>query len=355
MGLEVTVLSARLRLLLAAFRPSGIILFQRNIEEAAQTHALLRETQKAVSTPMFLCIDMEGGTVDRLREIIAPMPSVAAVASAGSKKLFHKHGHIIGTEIRAIGFNTNFAPVLDLRLEASKNVLTSRTISPDVKQTITCASEFLRGLRDCNVLACGKHFPGLGAASVDSHTQLPSIVKPWKNLWNEDLLPYRELRRALPFVMVAHAAYPRVTGDRTPASLSKKWISGILREKIGYAGLVLADDLDMAGVLAAAPIEDAVVETLRAGADMFLVCQKEESVWRAFEAVYKRAENDKKFARLISEKSQRVLLAKKKSRALIDGVTPTPQGKAVDRIRRDIREFCEEVRGQTFDFEAAHL
>jgi beta-N-acetylhexosaminidase len=355
MGLEVPVLSARLRLSLATFRPSGIILFQRNIKEAAQTHALLRETQKAVSTPMFLCIDMEGGTVDRLREIIAPVPSVAAVASAGSPKLFRKHGRIIGAEVRAIGFNTDFAPVLDLQFEASKDVLTSRTISPDVKQTIRYASEFLRGLRDCDVLACGKHFPGLGGASVDSHTQLPSIIKPWKNLWNEDLLPYRELQRGLPFVMVAHAAYPQVTGKRTPASLSKKWISGILREKIGYGGLVLTDDLDMGGVLAAAPIEDAAVETLRAGADMFLVCQKEESVWRAFEAVYKRAENDKKFARLISEKSQRVLLAKKKSRALKDGLAPAPQGKVVESMRRDIREFCEEVRAQTFSFEAAHL
>ena len=113
------------------------------------------------------------------------------------------------------------------------------------------------------------------------------IDKPWKRLWNEDLLPYRELPRHLPFVMVAHAAYPQVTGDRTPASLSKKWMSEVLRKKIGYRGLIITDDLDMGGVLAAASIEDAAVETLRAGADMFLVCQKEESVWRAFEAVYK--------------------------------------------------------------------
>ncbi len=112
--------------------------------------------------------------------------------------------------------------------------------------------------------------------------------------------------------MVAHAAYPQVTGDRTPASLSKKWMSEILRKKIGYRGLIITDDLDMGGVLAAASIEDAAVETLRAGADMFLVCQKEESVWRAFEAVYKQAESDKKFAKLIAEKSRQVLTAKKK-------------------------------------------
>src|SRR5208283_4275681 len=338
MGFDLTSVSARLRLMLATFCPSGIILFKRNIEEAAQTHALLREAQKAVSTPMFLCVDMEGGTVDRLRDVIAPVPSVAEVASAGSKKLFRKHGQIIGAEVRALGFNTDFAPVLDLQFEASKNVLTSRTVSPSAKQTIRYAGEFLRGLRDCNILGCGKHFPGLGVASIDSHNELPSIAKPWKRLWNEDLLPYRKLQGELPFVMVAHAAYPEVSRDR-PASLSMKWMNDILRGKIGYGGLVLADDLDMGAVLAAAPIEDAAVETLRAGADMFLVCQKEENVWRAFEAVYKRAESDKKFARLISEKSQRVLAAKKRSRALKSRMAPAPQQKAVDRMRRDIWEF----------------
>src|SRR5208337_710495 len=125
---------------------------------------LLCDVQKAVSSPAFLCVDMEGGTVDRLRDVIAPVPSVADVAAAGSKKLFRKHGRTIGAEVQALGFNTNFAPVLDLRFEASKSVLTSRTVSADPKHVITYAREFLRGLRDGNVIGCGKHFPGLGEA-----------------------------------------------------------------------------------------------------------------------------------------------------------------------------------------------
>jgi beta-N-acetylhexosaminidase len=346
MGFEGTGISARLRTMLATLCPGGIILFKRNIEEPTQTHALLREARKAASTPMFMCVDMEGGTVDRLRDVIAPVSSVAQVAAAGSRTLFCKHGRIIGAEARALGFNTDFAPVLDLRFEASRNVLTSRTVSADPKETIAYAREFLRGMRDCDVLGCGKHFPGLGEANLDSHNELPSIAKPWKRLWSEDLLPYSELRRELPFVMVAHAAYPDVTGNRTPASLSKKWMSDILRKKIGYRGLIVADDLDMDGVLAAASIEEAAVETLRAGADMFLVCQKEESVWRAFEAVYKRAESDLKFARLIAVKSRHVLAAKKKSRALKARPSPLPSQKTVDRLRRSIWEFSEQLRAR---------
>ena len=347
MGCGGTTMSARLRSMLGTLHPGGVILFQRNIEEAAQTHALLRDVQNAVSTPLFLCVDMEGGTVDRLRDVIAPAPAVAEVAAVGSKKLFRKHGRIIGEEVRALGFNTDFAPVLDLQFEPSKNVLTSRTVSSDPKETIQYAREFLRGLGDCKILGCGKHFPGLGEANLDSHNELPVIDKPWKRLWSEDLLPYRELRRDLPVVMVAHAAYPQVTGDRTPASLSKKWMSEILRKKIGYRGLIITDDLDMGGVLAAASIEDAAVETLRAGADMFLVCQKEESVWRAFEAVYKQAESDKKFAKLIAEKSRRVLTAKKKCRALKARMAAAPTQKTVDKLRRNIWEFSEEVRAST--------
>ena len=344
MGFDGTTLSSRLRLMLATLCPSGVILFKRNIEEAAQTHALLREVKKAVSTPMFLCVDMEGGTVDRLRDVIAPAPSVEEVASAGSKKLFRKHGRIIGEEVRALGFNTDFAPVLDLQLEPSKSVLTSRTVSPDPQKTIAYAREFLRGLRDASVLGSGKHFPGLGEANLDSHDEMPSIAEPWKRLWSEDLLPYRELRSELPFVMVAHAAYPEVTGDHTPASLSKKWMSDILSKKIGYRGLIVTDDLDMGGILAAASIEEAAIETLRAGADTFLVCQKEESVWRAFESVYKQAESDKKFARLVSEKARRVLATKKKSQPLKARVATAPSHKTVDRLCRNIWEFSEEVR-----------
>jgi beta-N-acetylhexosaminidase len=144
--------------------------------------------------------------------------------------------------------------------------------------------------------------------------------------------------------MVAHAAYPQVSGDHTPASLSKKWMSGILRKKIGYRGLIITDDLDMGGVLAATSIEDAAVETLRAGANMFLVCQKEESVRRAFEAVLKAAESDKKFARLVEEKSQLVLKAKKKSNGLKGRMAPPPKQKTVEQLTRNIWKFSEELR-----------
>ena len=245
MGFDGTEMSPKLRTMISTLQPGGVILFRRNIEEAQQTYNLVRESAKAMKTPGFLCVDLEGGTVDRFRDLIAPAPSVADVVSTGDRKLFRKHGRILGQECRAFGFNVDFAPVLDLRFEASKNVLTSRTVSDKPKDTVAYAHQLLKGLRDEDVLGCGKHFPGLGEGNLDSHHALPNIKKPWKKLWKEDLAPYRDLRKELPFVMVAHAAYPDVTKDNTPASISKKWITDVLRKKIGYKGLIVCDDLEM--------------------------------------------------------------------------------------------------------------
>ena len=293
---------------------------------------------------MFLCVDMEGGTVDRLKNAIAPAPSAEAVAVTKDKKLFRAHGRLIGEEIRALGFNTDFAPVLDLSFAASRSVLTSRTVSDDPKQAVIYAREFLRGLHEARALGCGKHFPGLGEANLDTHQMLPLIIKPWKRLWAEDLYPYRALRREMAFVMVAHAAYPAVTKTGIPASLSPKWITDILRRKIGYRGLVISDDLEMGGVQASAPIDEAAVETLRAGADMFLVCHNEAHVWRTYEAVVHEAEHDQRFARQMAAAARRVMAFKKRMKNLLKASVPRPSAQTVRKLRDRMQKFADQVQ-----------
>ncbi len=341
-GFEGTEPNARLRTAITTIQPGGIILFARNIVEPRQTWELLQEACALADSPMFLCVDMEGGTVDRLKTVIAPAPAAAEVFATGRKKLFRQHGRLIGEECRALGFNVDFAPVLDLGLEPSRNVLTSRTVSADPKETVTYAKEFLKGLRDADILGCGKHFPGLGEANLDTHHELPTVRKRGRRLWNEDLYPYRKLRKELPFVMVAHAAYPDVTCDCTPASLSPKWISEILREKIGYRGLVISDDLEMGGVLSAGSIEHAAVETLRAGADLFLVCHNEAHVWATYRAVLKEAVRNRKFAALVEGAARRVLDFKKRHKNLrrFAGVRSE---RALRRLRDEMARFSSGV------------
>jgi len=342
-GFDGTAQDTRLTALLADTRPAGIILFARNIQSPRQTHGLLKSIRRLVEQP-FLCVDMEGGAVDRLRDAIAPAPSVADVAAAGRRELFKEHGLIIGAEARALGFNVDFAPVLDLRLDGSLNVLGSRTASSEPPAIVAYARQFLAGLNDAGILGCGKHFPGLGEANLDSHFALPSVEKPWKNLWAEDLAPYRALARQVPLVMVAHCAYPAVTRDSTPASISQRWITGVLRKKIGYRGLVISDDLEMGGVLASLPIEEAAIAAIRAGADLFLVCHKEENVRRCYEAVLRQAERDVRFRRRVEQAARRVLAFKRKSPALNRRFPAPPSDAAVDRLRRRIWLLGEQLR-----------
>jgi beta-N-acetylhexosaminidase len=347
-GFDGLALDSKLRTTLATLQPSGVILFARNIEEPKQTWQLLHDSQATTRVPMFLCVDLEGGTVDRLKKVIAPAPSVADVFATGNRKLFRMHGTILGLEARALGFNTDFAPVFDLGFEASRSVLTSRTVSADPKKTIEYAREFLRGLKSSKVLGCGKHFPGLGEGNLDSHHDMPVIQKGWKKMWAEDLVPYRELRRQIPFVMVAHASYPEVTNDKLPASLSRKWMQDVLRKKIGYKGLIISDDLEMGGVLSTGDIEDVAVETLRAGADMFLVCHNQELVWRGYEAVLRTAERDSKFAAQVAKAAQRVLAFKKRS-AELRGFAAEPKAKIVDNLKKIATDFSRIVGGEVID------
>jgi beta-N-acetylhexosaminidase len=342
MGYDGLEIDTHLRTTLNSLQPGGVILFARNIESPRQTWKLLKDSQAATSVSMFLCVDLEGGTVDRLKKVIAPAPAVEDVFKTGVPKLWRMHGHILGLEARALGFNTDFTPVFDLGLPPSRPVLTSRTASADPEDVSAYARECLKGLKSAKVLGCGKHFPGLGEANLDTHHELPSIRKPWKKLWAEDLLPYRKLHRQVPFVMVAHAAYPEVTKNNAPASLSSKWMKDVLRKKIGFRNLIISDDLEMGGVLSTGPIEEVAVETLRAGADMFLVCHNQELVWRGYEAVLRTAERDRRFAAHVSGAARRVLAIKRRS-AELRGFSREPKDRVVKKLRQILEEFTRVV------------
>jgi beta-N-acetylhexosaminidase len=342
-GFDGAEMSPQLSSLLTELQPAGVILFARNIVSAEQTCQLLKNCQARVSTPLFTCVDLEGGRVDRFRDVVGPAPAAADVFATGSRQLYRKHGKAIGDSCRALGFNTDFAPVVDLALEASRTVMSSRAVSAHPKRVVVYAREFLAGLRSAGVIGAAKHFPGLGEANLDTHHELPSVQKSWKGLWAEDIYPYRVMRREMPMVLIGHANYPAVTRDVSPASLSKKWITDVLRKKIGYRGLIVSDDLEMGGVLKAAPIEQAAVQHIRAGGDLCLICHQEDYVRRSYETLLRTAEQDRRFARRVEESAARVLAFKKKSAELNQrGALPGPA--KIEKLSRQLWEFAEQVR-----------
>jgi len=345
-GFDGTEVSPHLASLLTELQPAGIILFARNIKNPAQTFQLLEDCRAQVSTPLFCCVDMEGGLVDRFRDVLGPAPSPVDVFGTGDRKLFCKHAKIIGESCRALGFNTDLAPVVDLALDASRSVMSSRAVSADPKRVVAYAREFLAGLHSAGVIGAAKHFPGLGEANLDTHRELPRVQKPWRKLWEEDLYPYRAMRRELPMVLVGHANYPAVTRDQSPASLSRKWITDVLKRKIGYRGLVLSDDLEMGGVLAAGAIEQVTVGHIRAGGDLCLICHREDFVMRGYEALVKSAEDDRRFSQRVAESTARVLAFKKESSEL-KRKTALPSTEKVERLSRQLWEFGEQIRLET--------
>jgi beta-N-acetylhexosaminidase len=342
-GFDGSEMTPRLSSLLERLQPAGVILFARNIKSAEQTWRLLRDCQKCVATPLFTCVDLEGGLVDRFRDVLGPTPGAAEVFATGDRRLFRRHGQVVAENCRALGFNVDFAPVLDLAFEASRSVMSSRSVSPNPRETVAYAREFLAGLRAAHVLGCGKHFPGLGEGTLDSHHELPVIEKSMKKLWAEDLLPYRMLRAQMPLVMISHAAYPLVTHDQTPASLSKVWINDILRKRVSYRNLIVSDDLEMGGVLSAAPVGQAAVEVVRSGGDLCLICHRADYIAQAYEELVKTAERDPRFAQRVKESVQRVLSFKKKFANILRR-RKAPSAAAVEKLSRKLWEFSEQVR-----------
>jgi len=330
-GLEGAQLSALESAWLRLLRPGGVILFRRNIESPAQTHALL----DSVDGPLLRCIDVEGGTVDRLRDSVAPMPSPLAVAATNKPALFEKHGALIGQEVRMLGLNTTFAPVLDLRTSASEQVMTSRVVSGDPALVTQYASHFLKGLKQQGALGCGKHFPGLGSGQVDSHHATPAITKPLDHLWKEDLLPYRKLVKQLPMVMISHASYPAAVPE--PASVSGYWIREVLVREIGYEGIIVSDDMEMGGILKYTGMAEAAVAAVAAGTHLVEICHNPALIFAAYEALLREAESSPSFARLVRRAAAKVQAAAVKS------PPPPPTDAAVKRMRTAVEQFARQV------------
>lgn len=342
-GFDGIGMSPELSSLLRRMQPAGVILFARNIANAPQTHQLLKDCQAPVRERLFTAVDLEGGRVDRFRNVTGPAPSAADVFATGDRRLFRKHGALIGKICAAMGFNVDFAPVLDLAFEASRKVMSSRAFSTRPQEVVLYAREFLAGLAAAKIIGAGKHFPGLGEGNLDSHHDLPVIRKKFPKLWSEDVAPYREMKRELPMVIVGHANYPEVTRDGLPASLSKKWITDVLRRKIGYRGLIVSDDLEMGGVLKCAPIGEAAVEFIRAGGDLCLVCHEQSNVERAFESLVRESERSARLRARIADTARRVKAFKKKNSALRRR-TEAPLPEKISRLSTELWEFSERVR-----------
>jgi beta-N-acetylhexosaminidase len=344
-GLSGTELTNLERAWLKLLRPGGVILFRRNIDYAKQTRELLHEATALCAAHSFRCVDVEGGTVDRLRDALAPLPSAQAVMRAATNtkrmRLIHEQGELVARGVKAFGFNTTLAPVLDLALPESTEVLGARAAASTAEGVVEYARGILRGLAAHGVIGCGKHFPGLGGGTLDSHMETPSIHRSWRDLWSEDLVPYRKLSNELPMIMVSHAAYPETRSKERPASASAFWITTVLRKRIGYRGMILSDDLEMGGILKSMPIEEAAVVSIRAGMDLLEVCHSVELILRAYEALITEGERSAAFRKLLFARAR--WTSRQRVRLLAVGVPRALSAAQFEALRKRVVRFGEVV------------
>ncbi len=339
-GHELTSLErAWLRLL----RPAGVILFRRNIKDAEQTRSLLDEATGLCTRHSVRYVDVEGGTVNRLRDALAPLPSAQAVGTAAHQKpaLPRQFGELVARAVRAFGFNTTLAPVVDLALPESAEVMGTRSVAPDSAPVIDFARAFMAGVAAQRVISCGKHFPGLGGAASDTHFVTPEINRNWEQIWTEDLAPYRELHSQMPIIMTNHAAYPSTPGKNMPASASRFWITTVLRNRIGYRGIILSDDLEMGGILKFLPVDEAAVEAVRAGSDLLEICHSAELILRTYEALLTAAEKSAAFRTLLLARARES--ARKRARLYAGKIPPALTTKQFEKLRDDISRFRDAV------------
>jgi beta-N-acetylhexosaminidase len=297
-GFEGNSLGPSLARLLRDVQPGGIILFGRNLpSEPRRLRALTDALYRAVAIPPFIALDQEGGRVSRLRGLIGPTLTGAALASrADAPTAVRRHAEATALALRTLGFNVNFAPVLDLGRPEAQNGIGDRAYGDDPRTVSRLAGIFASVHSRLGVVPVGKHFPGLGPAVGDTHAILPVVRTSRAHLMRRDLVPYRRLRRALPAVMIGHACYPALQDrDDQPASLSAPVVTTLLRKSLDYRGLVLTDDLEMGAIDQTLGPGALAVLAFRAGADGLMFCKSEERI-RAAASVLQDATHDGRLA-----------------------------------------------------------
>ena len=282
---------------LAAKRRGGAILFKRNlpsVPEAADLCAAILEASPR-DMPPFIAVDQEGGRVVRVPPPALKLPPMRELAAMGDLDLVMATAKAVGTELAAIGFNLNFAPVLDVNTEAENPVIGDRAFGSDTRTVMRFGIAYVRGLQQANVLACGKHFPGHGDTRADSHHDLPVVAHPRSRLDQIDLPPFRAaIGAGIAALMSAHVVYERIEAG-VPATLSRSICASLLRAELGFEGVLFSDDLEMKAIAARWPIEDAAVEAVWAGCDAVIVSSDEDAQSRAHEALTRAAEKDPRF------------------------------------------------------------
>jgi beta-N-acetylhexosaminidase len=273
-SLPGTTIPPEMRSLAREFGLGGVILFARNIEAPEQVAELSHDIQSlATELPLWVSVDQEGGRVARLRSPFTEWPPMATLGRSGEVALASRFAAALAAELKAVGVTLDYAPVLDVHTNPKNPVIGDRALADDAEMVGKLGAAIVHALQDNGVAACGKHFPGHGDTSVDSHLELPVVDHPPDRIRRVECVPFREAIKAdVAFIMTAHMLVPSLD-EENPATLSRRIVHDLLRDELAYDGVILSDDLEMRALAATYPVSDAAVNAIAAGCDGVLVCR----------------------------------------------------------------------------------
>lgn len=313
-GLKGEELTREEKRLLKDYPFGAFILFSHNLREPKQILSLCRalwESRKEL--PPFIAIDQEGGRVHRLPPPFTHFPPAAALGRMHNPDLAFRVGAATARELSAVGINLNFAPVLDVNSNPDNPVIGDRSLSPEPSEVAKLGWSIVQGLRDGGTIPCGKHFPGHGDTAEDSHLELPVVGKEVAALKAVELPPFvYACRNQIESLMTAHVLYPFLDPSY-PATLSHAIITNLLRQEIGYRGIIFGDDLEMRAISKSYPIEEAVALSVNAGVDVLLCCHETGNSVSAFDFLQQQAEKNAQMKTRIEESYQRIKKLKQRS------------------------------------------
>lgn len=360
-GFPDTEPTAEVESLIRESHVGGVIYFSRNLQTPEQTRELSRSLQRAAvdtgaEIPLFLSVDQEGGTVRRL-PYYTDVPGQMAVGATGDPAAAEAVARVTATHLRSVGINYNLAPVLDVNNDPSNPVIGVRSYGEEPADVATFGERYADALQSAGVVACGKHFPGHGDTATDSHAELPVVDASEERLERVEFRPFeRAIESGIDSIMTAHVAFPEITGSKTkPATLSRDVLTGLLRERLGFGGLVSTDCLEMNAIADTVGTERGAVETIAAGADIVLVSHSADRQRNAIEAVLEAVETgdlsedriDESVARILAVKERRDLrpASSENEPAGGAGETDPASTRDTDALREISREAVTVLRG----------
>ncbi|WP_010532238.1 beta-N-acetylhexosaminidase [Lentibacillus jeotgali] len=339
-GVNGTKMTAETRSIIQKYHVGGVILYGDNITSKTQTVNFLNEMKTANADnpyPLLLGVDEEGGSVTRMPDGVKSLPSSRSIGKMNDPDVAFQAGSILGKQMKTLGFNLDFAPVLDVNSNPDNPVIGDRSFGNNPKIVSKLGIQTMKGIQSEGVISVMKHFPGHGDTSKDSHLKLPKVDKSYGELSKLELAPFREaISKGADVSMVAHILLPKID-ENYPASMSKKVITGILREDLDFDGVVITDDLTMGAITNQYNVAEAAVRSVKAGGDLLLVAHNSDLIPTVFDKLKTAVENGEISEERINKSVERITHLKEKYQ-LSDEKTPNLNVQSINEEVETIRE-----------------